>query len=48
MKDTGDSRTLGRGDFLKQLTTLVATMPLARVGQSGKPIERWVMEERKG
>src|SRR5215472_628921 len=35
MKDTGDSSpTVGRGDFLKQLAALVATMPLTRVGDT--------------
>ena len=35
VKDTGDSNpTVGRGDFLKQLAAVVATMPLARVGET--------------
>jgi len=35
MKDTDDSSSnVGRGDFLKQLATLVATMPLARFGET--------------
>jgi hypothetical protein len=37
MKDTGDSShppKVGRGEFLKRLATVVATMPLARFGET--------------